>query len=158
LLAPGSWGEDLDVRRVIMRSGTLCGSAINHRNCMFSNAVAVNPAHWSDYSGPSKTKKQWLIVLMDGYFKAQRIEVFVGSDNGVYVKAVNAKWVVRGFDAADPTTFDPLAYDLSAQMSSSPNTMGVAEGSYSTGNGYGVGALTFQLAAEMSVSLRGISC
>jgi len=157
LLAPGSWGEDLDVRRVIMRSGTLCGGSINWKNCMFSNAVAVNPAHWGDYSGPTNTKKQWLIVLMDGYFKAQRVEVYLGSDKGVYVKAINAKWVVRGTDASDPTTFDPLAYDLSDEMSRSPNNMPVAEGSYES-DGYGVGALTFQLAAEMSASLRGMGC
>ena len=157
LLAPGTWGEDLDVRRVILRSGTICGSWINHKNCMFANAVAVNPDHWSDYNGPTKNSKQWLIVLMDGYFKAQRIEVTLGSDGGVYARAIEARYIVRSTDPADPSTFDPLAYDLSEQMSTTMSSAPVAEGSYDAG-GYGTGAITFHLAAEMSASLRGVSC
>ena len=157
LLAPGTWGEDIDVRRVILRTGTLCGGSINWENCMFANAIPANPVHWSDYSGPTKTKKQWLIVLMDGYFKMQRIEVTVGDDEGVYARGINAKYVVRSVDSSDPSTFDPLAYDLSQLLSASPQTQPIAQGSY-TSSGYGVGALTFQLAAEMSASLRGVSC
>jgi hypothetical protein len=119
--------------------------------------VAVNPAHWSDYNGPTQNSKQWLIVLMDGYFKALRIEVTLGSDGGVYARAIQARYIVRGTDPADPSTFDPLAYDLSEQMSTTTSSASVAEGSYDAG-GYGVGAITLHLAAEMSASLRGVSC
>lgn len=156
LLAPGSWGQDIDVRRIVLRTGTICGSWINWQNCMFANAIPVNPDHWGDYSGPTKTKKQWLIVLMDGYFKATRIEVTVGKDGGVYSRAIDARYVERG-TTEDPSSFDPLAYDLSQLMAVTPRRAPVAQGPYSSG-GYGVGALTFQLAAEMSASLRGVAC
>ena len=156
LLAPGTWGEDLDVRRVILRSGTICGSWINYKNCMFANAVPVNPKHWDDYNGPTKNIKQWLILTMDGYFKGQRIEVTVGTDGGVYARAIEARYISRSYDPDDPSTFDPLAYDLSEQMSKSTSRANIAEG-YDDG-GYGTGAITFHLAAEMSASLRGVSC
>lgn len=157
ILAAGQLGDELDVRRIIIRSGTICGSWINNENCMFANAVAVNEAHWNDYSGATKNSKQWLIVLMDGYFKAQRIEVTLGSDGGVYARAIGARYIVRSTDAGDPSTFDPLAYDLSEQLAETLDTAPTAEGPYSS-SGYGVGALTFALAAGMSPSLRGVGC
>ena len=41
----------------------------------------------------------------------------LGSDGGVYARAIQARYIVRSTDPADPSTFDPLAYDLSQQMS-----------------------------------------
>ena len=154
IVAPGTWGEDMDVRRIIMKNAVLCGSAINYKNCMYGKAFALKAV--SDYSGPSKTRKDWLFIVVEHvYFKMVRISVTLSSDNGVTATAVAAGYVSHTRDANDINTSDSMAYDGSAKWAAR-NNMAVAPNL--DGSGYGVGGIKFDIAAEMSASLRAVDC
>jgi len=154
IVAPNTWGEDMDVRRIIMKNAVLCGSAINHRNCMFGKAFALNAV--SDYSGPSKTRKDWLFIVVEHvYFKMVRVSVTLSSNNGVTATAVAAGYVDHIRDANDINTSDSMAYDGSAKWAARTH-MDVAPNL--DGGGYGVGGIKFDIAAEMSASLRAVDC
>jgi hypothetical protein len=154
IVAPGAWGEDMDVRRIIMKNAVLCGSAINHRNCMYGKAFPLQAV--SGYSGPSKTRKDWLFIVVEHvYFKMVRISVTLAANKGVTATAVAAGYVSHNRDPNDVTTSDSMAYDGSAKWGAR-STMGVAPNL--DGGGYGVGGIKFDIAAEMSASLRAIDC
>ena len=160
ILAPGEWGEDMDVRRVVLKNAVLCGGAINYENCMFGKAFPVDvkkfPASLKgSYNGPSKTEKQWFFVIIeDRYFKMVRVSITLGEDQGVYARTVDAGYVEH-FRTSDVLTSDSMASDASAKFAQKSH-MPVSPGYH--GGGYGVGAFKFDLAAEMSVSLRDVSC
>ena len=154
IVAPGQWGEDMDVRRIIMKNAVLCGAAINHLNCMYGKAFPLNAV--SGYSGPSKTRKDWLFIVVEHvYFKMVRISVTLAANKGVTATAVAAGYVEHVRDAADINTSDSMAYDGSAKWGAR-NNMDVAPNL--DGGGYGVGGIKFDIAAEMSASLRGVDC
>jgi len=160
ILAPGQWGEDMDVRRVIMKNAVLCGGSINYRNCMFGKAFPVDPSKLSAelkgaYSAPSKNEKQWIFVIIeDVYFKMIRISVTLTASKGVHARVVDAGYISHS-RTEDVTTSDSMAYDVSSRYNSK-SYMPVASG-FDAG-GYGVGGFKFDIAAEMSTSLRGVTC
>ena len=43
LAAKGQWGPDLDVRRVIVKAGTICSKSTNMGNCMYGIAQSFDP-------------------------------------------------------------------------------------------------------------------
>jgi len=155
ILAPGQWGEDMDVRRVILKNGVLCGGSIAFSNCMFGKAFPVDPAKVSDYSGPTKTKKQWMVIVIeDVFFKMVRVEISLNANKGVDARVIDAGYVYHP-RTADVLTSDSMSINGSekwAQRNGMPAAADV------NGGGYGLGGFKFDLAAEMSTSLRGISC
>jgi len=155
ILKPGEWGEDMDVRRVILKNGVLCGGAIHHKNCMFGKAFAADSKTVAGYAGPTKTSKQWLIIVIEhNYFKMVRIEISLNANKGVDARVVDAGYVGHT-RTSDVLTSDSMANDGSAKWAQRSH-MPVAS-SFDSG-GYGVGGIKFDLAAEMSTSLLTISC
>jgi len=121
---------------------------------MFGKAFALNAV--SDYSGPSKTRKDWLFIVVEHvYFKMVRVSVTLSSNNGVTATAVAAGYVDHIRDANDINTSDSMAYDGSAKWAARTH-MDVAPNL--DGGGYGVGGIKFDIAAEMSASLRAVDC
>ena len=154
IIAPGTWGEDMDVRRIVMKNAVLCGGAINHKNCMYGKAFPLKAV--TGYSGPSKTRKDWLFIVVEHvYFKMVRISVTLSSNNGVIATAVAGGYVDHVRNANDITTSDSMAYDGTEKWKAR-NNMPVASSFNS--DGYGVGGIKFDIAAEMSASLRTVDC
>jgi hypothetical protein len=121
---------------------------------MYGKAFALKAV--SGYSGPSKARKDWLFIVVEHeYFKMVRISVTLAANKGVTATAVAAGYVSHVRDAADINTSDSMAYDGSAKWGAR-NELDVAPNL--DGGGYGVGGIKFDIAAEMSASLRAVDC
>ena len=155
ILASGAWGEDMDVRRVIIKNGVLCGASINYANCMFGKAFALKSTV-PGYSGPTKTRKDWVFVVVEHvWFKMIRVAITLNGDS-VHAEVIGAGYVSHVRDPADLTTSDSMAYDASAKwIASASNQLVAADFS---ANGYGLGGFKFDLAPEMFISLRDVDC
>lgn len=155
ILAPGAWGEDMDVRRLILKNGVMCGRSIHSSNCMFGKAFALKDTV-SGYSGPSKTRKDWLFIVVEHvYFKMIRVAITLGDDDAVNAEVIAAGYVSHIRVATDLQTSDSMAYDGSAKWNVR-SFMDIAS-NFAAG-GYGLGGFKFDLAAEMSASLRAVDC
>ena len=92
ILASGAWGEDMDVRRVIIKNGVLCGASINYANCMFGKAFALKSTV-PGYSGPTKTRKDWVFVVVEHvWFKMIRVAITLNGDS-VHAEVIGAGYV-----------------------------------------------------------------
>ena len=75
------------------------------------------------------------------------------------MKMLSAGFVEAARDVTNMDTFDCLYHDVSDAWARANNNMPVSLGPSSGSlSGYGVGAADFQLAQEMSASLKGGSC
>ena len=152
---PGTWGEDVDIRRVLLTFGSICGGAINYDHCMAAKAF-VDP----DFT-PTEFQKQWVFVVVEGraqgYFKMCKVVVFNNGDGAVRMKTVIAGYIAMDRDVANINTFDSMFHDIAEAWTNS-NSMPVALVPTTTATGYGIGAVNFDLAQEMSASLVGKGC
>ena len=150
--------EDLDVRRIIPKNAALCGGAINHANCFMSGQAYVDESFT-----PTKLEKRWIFVIIEHtYFKMIRISVtLVG--RAVHMRVMDAGFIDHLRDDSDIDTSDSKAYDVTDRYSRKQFmqvadcfahlcTTGLSAG------GYGVGSIKFDIASEMSVSLKGLQC
>ena len=155
IMKAGEWGEDIDVRRVLLTFGSICGGAINYDHCMAAKAF-VDP----DFV-PTEFEKQWVFVVIEGrntgYFKMIKVIVFNNGDGAVRMKSVIAGYIAMERDTADINTFDSMYHDIGTAWKDS-NNMPVALAPSATAVGYGLGAVNFDLAREMSASLKGTHC
>ena len=150
--------QDLDARRIIPKTGAVCGGAINYANCFMGGKAFVDTSFT-----PTKTEKRWMFVMMEGpWFKMIRTTVTLqGRD--VYMRVMDAGYYPHIRDQNDVETSDTMAYDAS-QRYQSRRFMPVADcfahlcTSGLSPSGYGLGSLKFDIASEMSVSLRGLEC
>lgn len=160
VLRRGEWGEDMDVRRIIPKNAALCGNAIYYANCFM-----MGKAYGDTSFTPTKFEKRWIFVIVEHvYFKMIRISVTYNPDDGaVYMKVVDAGYISHVRDANDIDTSDSMAYDVSDRYARR-NYMPVAEcfahlcGAGESPGGYGIGAIKFDIASEMSASLREHNC
>jgi hypothetical protein len=156
----GDWGEDMDVRRIIPKNAALCGDAINRANC-----IMMGKAYGDTSFEPTKFEKRWIFVIVEHvYFKMIRISVTYNPDDGaVYMRVVDAGYISHVRDANDIDTSDSMAYDVSERYARR-SFMPVAQcfsrlcQSGKSPAGYGIGAIKFDIASEMSVSLREHAC
>ena len=159
LFAAGHWGPDVDARRLIVKSGVLCSRGQNMEQCMYATAVPFNPGSsaWSGYSGPTKTRKQWILTSLVGAgWKMARIEIFVDAD------ALKIKALDSALDHTDPAsdfdhnTGDPLIRDMSNHYRTPTHSNGpYRDWTGSNGQEMGVGGVYYELAGTMVPSLTG---
>jgi hypothetical protein len=174
LYAAGEWGPDIDARRIIVTAGAVCSLGQNMGHCMYAAAQPFKPAagsSWKGYSGPTKTRKQWVLGSLVGVgWKMVRIEIFV--ENG----ALYARSLDSALDSSmlaskyDHNTGDSLLQDLSQRyrnptngpfhgyrdwngdFEGGTNTIRVNSGEAMSCN---LGALYYNLAGSMRPSLTG---
>jgi len=89
------------------------------------------------------------------YFKMIRVAITLGDDNAVNAEVIAAGYVSHIRVATDLQTSDSMAYDGSAKWNVR-SFMSIA--SNFAAEGYGLGGFKFDLAAEMSASLRAVDC
>lgn len=161
LFAAGRWGPDIDVRRLIVKSGVLCSRGQNMEQCMYAIAQAFNPGStaWQGYSGPTKTRKQWIFASLVGLgWKMARVEIFTDDAGALKIKALDSA-LDHTMPASDfdQDTGDGLLADMSARYKSPTHS----QGSYrdwnddSSNSKMGVGGLYYELAGSMVPSLTG---
>ena len=150
--------EDLDARRIIPKNAALCGGAIYHANCFMTGKAYADTAFT-----PTKNEKRWIFVIVEHiYFKMIRMSVTVDGRD-VKMRVIDAGYISHVRDASDIDTSDSAAYDVSDRYARR-NFMPVAQcfAHLCTGglspNGYGIGSIKFDIAAEMSPSLKGLTC
>ena len=150
--------EDLDARRIIPKNAALCGGAINYANCFMSGKAFVDESFT-----PTKQEKRWIFVIVEHvYFKMIRVSVTLdGLD--VRMRVVDAGYISHVRNANDIDTSDSMAYDVTdryarrrfmpvADCFAHLCTRGLSP------SGYGIGAIKFDIASEMSLSLKGVEC
>jgi hypothetical protein len=164
VLEPGTWGQDMDVRRIIPKNAAMCGGAISNGNCIL-NGKAFPDTSFT----PTKYEKRWIFVLVEHvYFKMIRITATLdAATGGVYMRVLDAGYNSHIRDPNDIDTSDSMAYDVTARYLAR-RYMPVAEcfrqhcdaGEMGAKKfqGYGVGSIKFDIATEMSVSLVGHDC
>ena len=64
------WGEDMDVRRLILQSGSLCGSGIWSNHCVSMGKAIVD----STFT-PTKTEKRWIFSVQSGRGGIKNVKV-----------------------------------------------------------------------------------
>ena len=153
LYAPGTWGEDLDARRLIPISGGPCGQSIMNGHCV-GMYTAVVDKQWT----PTATEKRWILATISGHLKMVRIRVYV--ENGALkVQAIRAAYANSGYESTaaaaqrGPYDRDTLRSDFDVS-----NAYYSPIGSFSfadrfSSHGYGIGAIKWMLAPEMVPSL-----
>lgn len=150
--------EDLDARRIIPKNAALCGGAINYANCFMSGKAFVDESFT-----PTKQEKRWIFVIVEHvYFKMIRVSVTLdGLD--VRMRVVDAGYISHVRNANDIDTSDSMAYDVTDRYARR-SFMPVADcfahlcTSGLSSDGYGIGAIKFDIASEMSLSLKGVEC
>lgn len=153
LYAAGTWGQDIDARRLIPISGGPCGQSIMSGHCVGMYTVAPDTSFTA-----TANEKRWILGTISGHMKMVRIRVYV-QNGALKVAAIRAAYANSGYETSaaaasrGPYDRDPLRpdLDLNALWNSPVGSFSFA-GSYS-GHGYGVGALKWMLAPEMSPSL-----
>jgi hypothetical protein len=153
LYAAGTWGHDIDARRLIPISGGPCGQSIANGHCVGMYTVAPDSGFTA-----TANEKRWILGTISGHMKMVRIRVYV-QNGALKVAAIRAAYANSGYQSRQasatmgPLDRDPLrpGLDLNALWNSPVGSFSYA-GSYSA-NGYGVGALKWMLAPEMSPSL-----
>ena len=179
LAAKGQWGPDLDVRRVIVKAGTICSLSTNMGNCMYGIAQSFNPGttgswHSRDwklgtYTGPTKYRKQWVLASLVGYgWKMVRIEIYQ-EDGALYAVTIDCS-NDHSQEASEytSTTGDGLLNDLSQRYRNPSNHWLADAPTYPTGlRAYenfddttrkilNLGGLYYDLAGDMRPSLTGL--
>ena len=167
LFAAGEWGPDLDARRVIVNAGAICSLHQNMGNCMYAAAQPFKPADgssWSGYSGPTKTRKQWVFASLVGVgWKMVRIEIFV--ENGaLYARALDSA-LDSTMAAADydHNTGDSLLQDISQRYRNPTHGPyyayrdwnGATFGTNGEAMNCNMGGIYYSLASSMRPSLTG---
>jgi len=143
ILQPEELGMDEDVRKVILTFAAVCGVAINYDHCLPGKAIIDR-----DFA-PTSTEKRWIIAAVDGrssvYFKMVKVSVFIAGDQSVRMRAVEAGYVSTTLDGNNFDTYDSLYQDV-------PDAW-ARRNQMSANDGYNIGAIDFQVAAAMSMSL-----
>lgn len=159
LFAAGRWGPDVDARRLIVKSGVLCSRGQNMEQCMYAVAVPFNPGSgaWKGYSGPTKTRKQWLFASLVGAgWKMARVEIFVDAGALKITALDSALDHTNAASEFDHNTGDGLIRDMSQHYRNPTH----ANGPYRDWNEdnnvkMGVGGVYYELAGTMVPSLTG---
>ena len=158
----GTWGVDIDVRRLTINSGVLCSFGQNMEHCMFAVARAFDPGPsgtFDGYSGPTKTRKQYILASLVGAgWKLARVEVFLDND-AIKIRALDSA-LDHNVAAADhdEITGDALYADISGKYRNPTDAAGpMPNWEDNDVKKMGVGGLYYELAGTMVPSLTGIA-
>ena len=144
----GTWGEDIDARRLILITGSPCGVSVTRSGC--TGAYTATP--FTDFT-PTANEKQWILGSIMGrpWYKMVRVRVFV--DGGALkIQTMAARWADPG-SVSGQYDFDPMrdGFNVMAAWNNPAGSLNVA--SRNSADGYGVSTLKWSLAPEMSPSL-----
>lgn len=93
IFVSGVWGEDMDVRRFILKNGVMCGRLIYFFNCMFGKVFVLKDIVFG-YLGLFKMRKDWFFIVVEYvYFKMIRVVIIFGDDNVVNVEVIVVGYV-----------------------------------------------------------------
>jgi hypothetical protein len=154
LFAAGTWGDDLDARRLIITSGAPCGSEFWGNKCVRMLAPTRMPdataqeAFWlgGAFGGDKVSMARLKAYVENGALKLAGVDARRGTHTCHLQAAVSTNPAEQYvFDALDTSCCDMNALWPGA------STMNLAT-SY-TQSGFGVGAVKFMLAPEMVKSL-----
>jgi len=142
------WGDDKDVRRVILQSGSLCGSGIWSNHCVNMGKAIVDTTFT-----PSQTEKRYIFSVQSGWGGIKNVKVAVTKNaaHEVLIKAIDAGYVMRAC-GADGSQEELLKCDINRHTDMP--TVYKSGGSIPTPGGYGIGFVKYTLAPEMVISLR----
>ena len=146
-LSAGEWGQDMDVRRVLLQSGSLCGSGIYSNHCVNMGKAVVDET-WT--ATASETRYIFTVQSGPGMLKNVKVAVQKDENDDVFITAIDAGYLNR------PCAASSSAADLYACDVQNAENMGANykhSGGMPTPGGYGVGFVKYTLAPEMSPSL-----
>jgi len=149
----GTWGSDMDVRRIIINGGATCGSSSFQGNC-----AGVYSAFIDTTKTNTATQQYWVMAALVGdneTIKMMQLRVYL--ENGaVKVQALTRAWKNdNGFQGAQGLTRSGFDYDPFRDDIDIPDFFENNDGSASTG--YDVGSLKWLLAPEMLPTLESMT-
>ncbi len=151
LFAKGSWGDDLDARRLVITSGAPCGSNFWGNRCVRMLAChrrpggTANEVYWlgGSFNGATVYIVRMKAFVQDGALKLAGVDARIGRHTCTWsASTVPGQFT---FDALDTSCCDMNALWDGA----SPTTLATSFDQA----GFGVGAVKFNLAPEMVQSL-----
>ena len=150
----GTWGEDVDVRRVILTAAATCGGSSYGGNCVGTFTPFVDTRFT-----PTADEQRWLLISFVGEAETVKmIQVRVYNEGGaIKISTMSRAWWRHrdGFNSGARSGFeyDPYAgFDPVARYDSPDGGDNSVDRKFSDG-GYGIGTLRWLLAVEMSPSL-----
>ena len=146
-LRSGEWGDDMDVRRVLLQSGSLCGSGIYSNHCVNMGKAIVDET-WT----ATDSETRYVFVVQSGPNGLKNVKVAVQKDasDNVFITAIDAGYLMRS--CAGSSAKDEM-YKCDVQSFENVGSNYKSGGSVPTPSGYGVGFVKYTLAPEMSPSL-----
>ena len=155
----GTWGADVDVRRVILTAAGTCGGSSFNGDCVGTFTPFVDTRFEA-----TAEEQRWLLVSFIGdadTAKMVQVRVYI-EDGAIKISTMSRAWWFHSpsFNSGTRSGFeyDPYAADFDpvATFASPSGGDGNVDSKFSDG-GYGVGTLRWLLAVEMSPSLTRIS-
>ena len=151
----GTWGKDVDVRRVILTAAATCGGSSYSGNCVGTYTPFVDTRFT-----PTADEQRWLLISFVGEVDTVKmVSVRVYNEGGaIKISAMDRAWWRHrnGFNSGLRSGFeyDPYAegFDPVAAYASPEGRADGVDRRFSDG-GYGIGTLRWLLAVEMSPSL-----
>lgn len=168
------WGEDKDVRRVILQSGSLCGLGSDDDDAEDGNKGSEGKDESSEGEGtknrcvgagkaivdttftPTETEKRYIFSVQspdDGVIRSVHVAVTMNDAHEVFIQALGAGKRTNPSCTAGGSKEEMYQCDVNA-VDDLVDTWN-RDGSVPTPGGYGVGFVKYVLAPEMVRSLRG---
>ena len=151
----GTWGMDIDVRRVVFTSAGQCGNSHEGR------CIRMGIVERATFMSNSATEVYWIASLMGGGKAAMAlIKVYVDADNNLLAKIESAR---QGTQCPNPEgsiytnawqrKWDVLLCSVSLQSRWSSGASQTVKTTGTDSRQVGIGALAYLLAPEMTASL-----
>ena len=107
-LSAGEWGQDMDVRRVLLQSGSLCGSGIYSNHCVNMGKAVVDET-WP--ATAIETRYIFTVQSGPGMLKNVKVAVQKDENDDVFITAIDAGYLNRPC-AASSSAADLYACDV----------------------------------------------
>ena len=91
-LSAGEWGQDMDVRRVLLQSGSLCGSGIYSNHCVNMGKAVVDET-WP--ATAIETRYIFTVQSGPGMLKNVKVAVQKDENDDVFITAIDAGYLNR---------------------------------------------------------------
>ena len=149
----GTWGSDMDVRRIIINGGSTCGSSSFSGNCVGTYSAFIDTTKTN-----TATSQYWVMAALVGdneTIKMMQLRVYI--ENGaVKVQALKRAWKNdNGFQGTQGLTRSGFDYDPFRDDIDIPSFFANNDGS--ANSGYDVGSLKWLLAPEMLPTLESMT-
>jgi len=146
----GTWGSDMDVRRIIINGGSTCGSSSYKGNCVGTYSAFIDTTKTN-----TATSQYWVMAALVGdneTIKMMQLRVYL-QNGAVKVEALRRAWKNdNGFQGKQGETRSGFEYDAFRDDIDIPKFFAKNDGS--AASGYDVGSLKWLLAPEMLPTLE----